>query len=61
MVSTYTGRIKDEQTFRSKLTKTMKVAHVEQTSIVRIFKSLKKYRFLIFVLQVSLPAERIAK
>lgn len=35
MVSTYTGRIKDEQTFRTKLTKTMKVAHCEQTAIFR--------------------------
>ena len=34
MVSLYTTRIKDEQTFRHALTKTMKVAHIEQTAIV---------------------------
>jgi len=35
MVTTYVTQMKDEQAFRNKLAKTMKVAHIEQTAIFK--------------------------
>jgi len=35
MVTQYVTQMKDEQTFRNKLAKTMKVAHIEQTAIFK--------------------------
>jgi len=55
MVSNYTLRIKDEQKFRQALTKTMKIAHREQTSVFKYQrKELRNNRRIIEVFSTIL-------